>query len=425
MTMTKTAAFITLGCKANRYDTGALMALCPPGVVAVDLEGDASAVADIYVINTCAVTGRSAYQCRQMVRRARKQNPAAKIIVTGCLAELEPDALTAAGADLVAGVSDRGRVAEWLGGSAAPGPVFRHPTGGVQPRGRAVVKVQDGCDRACSYCAVRLARGKSRSVTALEAVKEVAAVAAAGHAEVVLTGIHLGLWGRERGESLCDLLAALNTAPAMPARIRLSSLEPDELTDDLIGLLARSPLFCPHLHLPLQSGDADVLARMNRTYSPEEFSERVRAYLTAVPTAAVGLDVIAGFPRESDAAHRRTVELIASLPVAYLHVFPFSARPGTPAAKMAGVVDAATIKARAAELRTLGEAKRTEFMRARLGRTLAVLVERAPGGLASGTSAEYLQVRFAAGPETLRSIVAVRVTAARAKYIEGEVEAKG
>jgi len=419
--MTKTVAFITLGCKANRYDTGALMALCPPGLMAIDLQGDASEAADVYVINTCAVTGQSASQCRQMVRRARKRNPGAQIIVTGCLAELTPEALREAGADLVAGIADRARVAEWLGGAAPAGPVFRHPSGGVQPRGRAVVKVQDGCDRSCAYCAVRLARGRSRSVPAAAAEEEVAAVAAAGHAEVVLTGIHLGLWGRERRESLSDLLATLAAAPAMPERIRLSSLEPDELTDELIALLARSPLFCPHLHLPLQSGDADTLARMNRPYTPALFRERVLAYLAAVPGAAVGLDVIAGFPGEAEAAHRRTVELIRELPLAYLHVFPFSARPGTPAAAMAGL-DAAEVKARARELRELGDEKRRGFMSGLVGRRLSVLAETAGEGLVSGTSAEYVRVRFAAGPEALRRIWPVRVRAARAGGLEGDRE---
>jgi len=416
------AAFITLGCKANRYDTGALMALTPAcRYRSIDQDRERGpVVADVYVINTCAVTGQSAFQCRQMVRRARKWNPAARIIVTGCLAAVAPESLVQAGADLV--TAERERVVAELGGAAEPGPVFFHREGGVQLRGRAVVKVQDGCDQACAYCIVRVARGRSRSLATEEVLHQLRALAGQGFAEAVLTGIHLGFFGRERGESLVGLLRAIAAAPGMPGRIRLSSLDPPEIGPELIALLAAEPIFCPHLHLPLQSGDPDTLRRMNRTYTVAEFRERTLALLAAIPRLAIGLDVIAGFPAETDAAHRRTVELIADLPVAYLHVFPFSARPGTPAARMRERVPQDIIKARAQELRDLGAAKKRAFLECRLGMTLLVLAETRKAGMVTGTSDTYLKTQFAGGEDVLGTIVRVRAEKNLGDRLEGKLE---
>jgi len=417
-------AFITLGCKANRYDTAAMMAMVPPGryeVVDQDAAPAGPVIADVYVINTCAVTGTSAFQSRQMTRRVKRWNPEARVIVTGCLAELEADQLRAAGADLVAGVGAREEVVRFLGGDAVPGPLFFHSEGGSQRRGRAVVKVQDGCDFRCAYCIVSTARGPSRSLEPAAVLGQLAALASRGFNEAVLTGIHLGLYGRGHGSSLAELLEMIEAAGDAPPRIRISSLDPQELTPRLIGIMASSRKICPHLHLPLQSGDRDVLGRMRRPYTPEEFESAVTGALAAMPGAAIGLDLIAGFPGESEAAHHNTASLIERLDVSYLHVFPFSRRPGTPAAAMPGQVAPDVIKRRARELRELGAAKKRAFLRAQVGRTLGVLAESWEDGVATGTSENYARVKFAAPHEVIGKIVKVRVETAQAGHVAGRV----
>lgn len=405
------AAFITLGCKANRYDSAAMMAMLPPEKYRlIELDPVAAGKpAEVYVINTCAVTGKSAFQSRQMVRRARRWNPDARVIATGCLARIDPDSLKKAGADLVAGPDERGRALEFLGGPAPPpGPIFHHPQGGCQSRGRAVVKIQDGCDSACAYCVVTRARGPSRSLPPDQVISQLGALARAGFAEAVLTGIHLGLYGRDLGCSLVRLLEDIGSSPGMPRRIRISSIEPQELTDELIEMMASSKYICPHLHLPLQSGDPGVLAAMKRPYTPERFSELVESARRAMPHAAIGIDVIAGFPGESGKAHQKNLELIESLPVSYLHVFPFSARPNTEAEKMAGEVPPGVIKGRARELREIGAARRRAFLAGQKGRVLNVLAERREGDALSGTSENYIRVRFPGSARVLGSIVPVR-----------------
>jgi threonylcarbamoyladenosine tRNA methylthiotransferase MtaB len=415
-------AFITLGCKANRYDTAAMMAMVPAGRYEV-VEPDAAGpvVADVYVINTCAVTGSSAFQSRQMARRVKRWNPEARVVITGCLAELEAEKLRAAGADLVAGVGAREEVVRFLGGDAAGAPVFFHPAGGSQGRVRAVVKVQDGCDFRCAYCIVSVARGPSRSLAPAAVLGQLSALAARGFQEAVLTGIHLGLYGRDRGSSLAELLRMIEAAPDTPPRIRVSSLDPQELTPELIGIMASSSKICPHLHLPLQSGDRDTLSRMRRPYTPEEFETTVSRAPAAMPAVAIGLDLIAGFPGESEAAHDNTRSLIERLAVAYLHVFPFSRRPGTVAAAMEGQVAPGVIKQRARELRELGAAKKQAFLAAQVGRTLEVLAESREGGMVTGTSGNYARVRFPAAEEVIGKIVMVRVEKARAGHVEGSM----
>lgn len=418
-------AFITLGCKANRYDSAAMMGMVPADrfELVEDTAGSGPILADVYVINTCAVTGPSAYQSRQMTRRVRRWNPEARVIVTGCLAELEADRFRKAGADLVAGIAAREEVVSFLAGSApAPSWFFYHPGGGVQARARAVVKVQDGCDFSCAYCIVSRARGKSRSLDPDAVMAQLRALKARGFAEAVLTGIHLGLYGRDLGTTLVDLLRGIARAKDMPERIRISSLEPQEVSPELIEVMASSKIFCPHLHLPLQSGDSVILKSMRRPYTPARFAAAVERIASALANAGIGADVIAGFPGESDQAHRNTVELIEGLPLTYLHVFPFSARPGTAAATMPGQLAPARIKERARELRAIGAAKKWEFLEAQVGRVLEALAESWDDGTLTGTSGNYARVKFGGSEGTIGKIAGVRITRAAAGHVSGVLQ---
>jgi threonylcarbamoyladenosine tRNA methylthiotransferase MtaB len=421
------AAFITLGCKANRYDTAALMGLTPADQLRVmdQANPDPAAPADVYVINTCAVTGQSAFQSRQMVRRARRANPAATVIATGCLASLEPEALLAAGADHVLGAGDdeRARVARLLGGEAAPGPVFHHPAGGCQSRGRAVVKVQDGCDRGCAYCAVWRARGRPRSLPAAAVLGQLRALAEQGFRETVLTGIHLGLYGLDCGSSLPALLREI-AAAGLPLRLRLSSLEPTELTGELLDLIAGRSMICPHVHVPLQSGDAGILAAMGRPYTPAEAEDALARARAALPDAAIGLDLIAGFPGETDATHANTRSLLERSPATYFHVFPFSARPGTAAATLPGQVPPTTARAWARELRALGTERKLAFLEAQRGRVLTVLAETWSEGRLTGTSGNYARVSFAGPIEYVGKLVTVIVEAVSGGGVAGRLVLK-
>lgn len=420
------AVFITLGCKANQYDTAALMALLPEDrfeVRELPGKGEEDEPAEVYVINTCAVTGQSSFQSRQMVRRARRWNPAAQVIVTGCLAAVDREALLAAGADLVAGPAELDRVAEFFQGRpTTPASFFYHPEGGRQNRGRAVVKIQDGCNSQCAYCIVPQTRGRARSLERAAVILELRALAGQGFAEVVLTGIHLGRYGVEQGFSLAGLIREIETAADMPRRLRLSSLEPQEISDELLAVIAESPRICPHLHLPLQSGDREILRRMRRPYTPEEIETLFEKLIRRLPAAGLGVDLIAGFPGETTTRHRNTVALIESLPATYFHVFPFSRRPNTLADRMPDQVPPEIIKARAQELRELGARKKKDFLSRQEGRTLTVLAESRKEGAITGTSENYVKVKFPGPASLIGELCKVRVDQAAATQVSGTPE---
>jgi len=392
-------AFLTLGCKANQYDSMALMAGLDPNRFEV-LESEGAPVqADVYVINTCAVTGRSDFQSRQLVRRARKWNPAARILVTGCVAETQPESLQNLPQDAVIGVAQREQVLEWIlfgRGTAcrAPTGFFYHPAGGRQQRTRALVKIQDGCDLACAYCIVPRARGRSRSLDEEAVIFQLQRLREQGFQEAVLTGIHLGFYGRERGTSLLALLERIEAEPGLPPRIRLSSLDPQELSPELIRAMAGSKRICRHLHLPLQSGDDLILRRMRRPSTTDQVRQVAETLYRQMPDLCLGLDVIAGFPGESDEQFQGTIEFLESLPWSYLHVFPFSARPGTEAAAMKEQIAPGAIKARAGRLRELSNRRKRAFYAGALGRRLRLLVEETREGWQRGFSDHYLPLRF-------------------------------
>ncbi len=386
----KRVAITTLGCKVNQYESSALAGKFEKrGYEVVPF----TAEADVYVINTCTVTGRSDYQSRQLIRRAARRNPRAVIAVTGCYAQVAPQELEAMPeVTLIAGSAEKmtlpERVDSLTGGrrEVRVGDIGQvkemdfHAAPSFPGHTRAFLKIQDGCDASCSYCIVPRARGRSRSLPVKDVLEEIRFLGRSGYREVVLTGIHLGLYGKDLAPSghLLDILKAVEEE-APVSRLRLSSLEPAEVTDDLIAFAAGSRVLCPHFHVPLQSGDDGILAAMKRTYDRAFFRVLIDQIRAEVPRAAIGVDVMTGFPGEDENAFRNTFDLIEALPLTYLHVFPYSKRPGTPAAAMGGQVGEKTKKERAEMLRHLGMRKKEAFARSFVGSETAVLIEGKEG----------------------------------------------
>jgi threonylcarbamoyladenosine tRNA methylthiotransferase MtaB len=401
-----TAALCTLGCKVNQCETAYLdEQLRGAGYGIVPFSGHA----DLYCLNTCAVTARAAMESRQLIRRALRRNPGARVVVTGCYAQIAPAEIACIpGVSLILGSTEKLALVEHLVGPLnAAVPTIRvgdpRATGIPRPlalsafagRTRAFVKIQDGCDASCSYCIVPRARGRSRSMPAAPVLEQVERFRAEGFQEIVLTGIHLGQWGQdlEVPWRLISLLGDIfERCP--PPRLRLSSLEPGEIAGELLDRMASEPRLCPHLHVPLQSGDASILGRMNRAYHPLFYRDLVRDAVARIPDLAVGADVLVGFPGETDACFLNTYRLLESLPLAYLHVFPFSARPGTRAALMKERVPPPVIRRRSALLRELDKAKRLALMGRFVGTARRVLLEgrSAAGGGRLGFSDNYIPV---------------------------------
>ncbi|MBT0653653.1 tRNA (N(6)-L-threonylcarbamoyladenosine(37)-C(2))-methylthiotransferase MtaB [Geomobilimonas luticola] len=428
----QTVAITTLGCKINQFESAAMgEALGKEGFQLLPFE----AAADIYVINTCTVTAKTDAESRKLIRRARRRNPAARIVVTGCYAQVAFEELQEMeGVNLIIGnlekkglvgllrelgdeqrvlVSDISRVRETEGTHLES---FTEHT-------RAFLQVQNGCDAFCSYCIVPYARGGSRSVPLAEALAGVRTFAAAGFQEVVLTGIHLGGYGLDLNPpiTLLHLLKGVEEGRLVP-RLRVGSVEPTEVTRELIAFLTSSRTVCPHFHIPLQSGDDQVLQRMNRNYTTARFRDVVESLVTAIPDVCIGCDIIAGFPGETAEEFTRTLEFIQSLPLAYLHVFPFSPREGTPAATMVGQVNPSVIRERAQALRRVSDEKRRAYFRRFLGRVLPVLVLRPDSdGLVHGLSRNYLPMVIAGGDELVNREVPVRIVAVERELVRGEV----
>jgi threonylcarbamoyladenosine tRNA methylthiotransferase MtaB len=389
--------------------------------------------ADLVIVNTCTVTAATDAQSRNLIRRARRLNDGCRVVVTGCYAQVDPQALLAIpGVSLVLGNEEKRDLLDLLEqGEAAPtiqvADIRRVEEAAALPlstfaeRSRAFVQIQNGCDAFCSYCIIPYARGRSRSVRPDEVVAQVRELVAAGYPEIVLTGIHIGGYGADLAPplTLVELVRRL-TAETGVQRLRLGSIEPTEISDALIETVAAAPELCPHFHIPLQAGDDQVLGRMNSHYTTDFFEGLVRRIRARLPEAAIGLDVITGFPGESEEEFANTWRLIEALPVTHLHVFPFSRRPGTPAATMPGQLPGDVVKARAALLRGLGEAKLRAFAAGFVGQTLEVVVE-AGGvkGLCRGVSRNYLTVRFPGEADLAGKAIAVRVTGSDAAGLKG------
>ena len=431
--MNRTVSIATLGCKTNQFESAAMEErLREAGYRLVPFEKGA----ELVIVNTCTVTAATDAQSRNLIRRARRANPACRIAVTGCYAQVDPASLAALpGVSLVMGNEEKKDFLRRLEEKGAVAPVqvsdIRRSTDAVPleltafaERSRAFVQIQNGCDAFCSYCIIPYARGASRSVAPDRVLEQVRRLSANGYPEVVLTGIHIGGYGKDLqpATSLLNLVRLLEAETAVP-RLRLGSIEPTEIPEDLVEAVAASEVVCPHFHIPLQAGSDSVLARMNRHYTTDFFRSLANGIRHRIPDAAIGLDVIAGFPGETDEEFAETFRLIEDLPVTHLHVFPFSRRPGTPAAEMSGQVPGDVARERAATIRALGEEKNRAFSASFIGRSMEVVVEGTKiEGRCKGLSRNYLSVLFA-GPEGLEGKRAkVRVTGASSAGLEGRLE---
>lgn len=415
MTGPYAVAFRTLGCKVNQVESEAMAAQLLGSACTITAEEDARVV----VVNTCTVTGEADRKARKEVRRALRLPNEPVVVVTGCLATLDAEGLRALGPRAVIEADKTAvaaRVAAILGVGAetpARGATPGATTGAtIAPRvggafhTRAMVKVEDGCDAYCAYCIVPYARGASRSMPLRDVVAEVEALVAAGTAEIVLTGINIGRY-RDGSADLADLVHAV-AGTGVP-RIRLSSIEPLDVPGRLLEVLASTPAACPHLHVPLQSGCDRVLRAMDRGYDTRTFSEVLAEARDAIPGLALTTDVLVGFPGESPAEAVEARTFVEGCGFMRLHVFRYSARPGTIAAEMPGQIDPRDRASRAERMRETGARLGAAYAASRVGGMARVLVERTDGTTAEGTSEDYLRVRFPARDSRIGDVVAVTV----------------
>jgi threonylcarbamoyladenosine tRNA methylthiotransferase MtaB len=423
-------AFATLGCRVNQVDTGELQGrLEALGCRTVPF----GSAADVVVINTCTVTSRADFSDRQLIRRAIRGHPDARIVVTGCWAQTDPEAVaTIPGVDLVVGPGGRHRIGDLVRtlGRAGTGPeaeIILPPASAAprRERSRAFVKIQDGCQHRCAFCIVPRARGASRSRAAELVADQVRELVAAGHPEIVLTGIDMGHYGRDLWPrtTLAALLGALAAIPGL-RWLRLSSVLPAYWTPELIEAVVSLPPIVPHLHIPLQSGSDAVLRRMRRPYTASMVRRLVETLAGRIPALGLGTDLIAGFPGETVEDVARTERLVEALPFSYLHVFAYSDRTGTEAAGLADHVPARDVTERSRRLRVLGEAKSLAFRSRLVGTVREVLVlgarDRASGRL-TGLTDNYVEMTFD-GPDALQGrLTRARVTGVHPRGTDGDL----
>jgi threonylcarbamoyladenosine tRNA methylthiotransferase MtaB len=427
-------AITTLGCKINQYDSA---------VIRERLEGGHSFVpfderADFYIINSCTVTDRADWEARQLVRRARRASPDAKVLVTGCYAQVSPEQVARLpGVDFVVGLNRLDDLARFVeeardgrtnGVKLAVADVARErgiPALGAREipgHTRAFLKIQEGCNYSCTYCIIPTARGLSRSVPPQEILAQIRSLAERGFIEVVLTGIHLGGYGQDLQPKadLTSLLEEIAERQLIP-RLRLSSLDPREVPERLLRLMAGSKTLCSHLHICAQAGEDGILKRMRRNYDTAYYRDVVTAARERLPDAALGSDIIVGFPGESAEDFARSLEYFDSLPLTYFHVFPYSVRSGTPAAGYEGQLATAEKKKRAARMRELGAKKKREFCRGFIGRRVPVLLEQAAGEAWRGRSRNYLPVLVRSGAAEANCEVDVAIEGLANGWLTGEI----
>ena len=414
----KRVAITTLGCKTNQFESAAMIEqFKTAGYEIVPFTESA----DIYVVNSCTVTAKTDAETRRLIRRARRLNTDARIVATGCYAQVAPDELERLPeVDSVLGNREKADIAAMVeAGESRVTDISAERT--AEPlrlqtfaeHTRAFLQAQNGCNSFCSYCIVPFARGRSRSVTLEEVLEGVRNLSANGYREVVLTGIHLGAYGLDLSTpvTLTALVRAIVESRLVP-RLRIGSIEPNEVDNELIRLMSGSEIICPHLHLPLQSGCDTVLTRMGRHYTANFFKELVTKITVAMPDAFIGADVIAGFPGETEAEFRETVTLIQELPFSDLHVFPYSRRSGTKAADFSGQLPPHIIKDRAALLRNLATQKKADFLKRFTGKELPVLVQGYDdkSSICKGLTRNYITLKFKGSRDMLNREVGVRTT---------------
>lgn len=429
-------AFTTLGCKLNQFETAAMQE---------QFKGEEFCIvpfeeeADVYVINTCTVTGKSDYRSRQAIRRAVKKNGDAYVIATGCYSQVDPEAVASLkGVDLILGNAEKLRISGHLrdlrksprptisvGDIGACAEFLSAPIDTFPGYTRAFIKVQDGCDFRCSYCLVSTARGPNRSETTEKVLEQAEKLARAGYRELVLTGVHLGGYGADLDgkKNLAGLLEALQQVEGIK-KIRLSSIEPGEITDELIETVAASPRICHHLHIPMQSGDDSILQRMNRNYDSAYYENLIHKLVASMPDMGIGADVMVGFPGETEESFGVTRSFIERLPLTYLHVFNFSVRKGTPAASFPDQVNGEARQQRSEVLRALGRKKSTLFRQRHVGKEASVLVESSRDketGLLKGLTDNYIKVLMEGEDQLANQSVQVKLVGLLNKGMLGEI----
>ena len=399
--MNRRVAFVTLGCKVNFAESSTLARrFAEAGFERVAQ----SAPADVYVINSCSVTEHADKKCRNLVRKLHRLNPEAIVAVTGCYAQLKPETVAGIeGVDLVFGNNFKGEILDGVLGLSERGRsrIIGCPTEGLTSffpafshgdRTRSFLKVQDGCDYKCAYCTIHYARGGSRNIPIAEVVRQAERIASQGVREIVITGINTGDFGRTTGESFYDLIRALDKVRGIE-RYRISSIEPNLLTDEIIDFCALSEKFQPHFHIPLQSGCDTVLHAMRRRYTTDIYARRIERVRSVMPEAFIGVDVITGFPGEGDREAAMTYDFLERLAPSFLHIFPFSERSGTPAATMDGKVPASVSAKRAKRLEELSDRLHRDFCSRYAGRKADVLFENSSkGGMMHGFTGNYVRV---------------------------------
>ncbi len=420
--MKRKVAFHTLGCKLNFAETSTIArSFTEDSYERVSPDSKA----DIYVINTCTVTDAADRKCRQAVRKIIHRNPDAFIAVVGCYAQLrKEEAAAIEGVDLVLGTYEKFDLVSYIDNLDRRTAPEIHSCENIDTEGfmaswsagdrtRSFLKVQDGCDYRCSYCTVPLARGKSRNPLISEVVEEARAIAASGVKEIVLTGVNVGDFGKSTGETLEQLLRSLAGVRGLE-RLRLSSIEPDLVSDGIIDLIASEKKLMPHIHMPLQSGSDRILGLMRRRYRRDVFRDRVMRIRDKMPGAGIGADVIVGFPGETEADFDETCRFLENLPVSYLHVFAFSPRPGTPAAELPGEVIKAEKERRSRKLIKLSESRRMLSMRNATGKIYDVLFEkRSADGMVAGLTGNYIRVLTPYRKDLPGTVREVRLTSVR------------
>ena len=421
----KTVAFHTLGCKLNFAETSTIARqLIGAGYEKVDFDSPAQ----VYVINTCSVTDNADKECKFHVKRAVKANPEGLVVVLGCYAQLKPEEISAIeGVDLVLGAKEKFNLLNFLDDlrkAEASAQVhsceiedadFFIGSYSIGDRTRAFLKVQDGCDYKCTYCTIPMARGISRSDTIENIVKNAKEIAGQNIKEIVLTGVNIGDYGKgefgnkKHEHTFLDLVKELNKVEGIE-RIRISSIEPNLLKDETIELVAESQNFVPHFHIPLQSGSDEILKKMKRRYLTALYTNRVKKIREMLPDACIGVDVIVGFPGETEEKFLETYKFLSELPISYLHVFTYSERDNTEAVKMEGVVPISERKKRNKMLRILSEKKKMAFYQSQIGKTLPVLWEHEEkNGMMFGFTDNYVRVQKPYDPASINRVETVKL----------------
>lgn len=425
-------AFYTLGCKVNQYETQAMEQLAlQRGHSLVPFEGPA----DVYVINTCSVTAVSDKKSRQMIRRARKQAPDSVVAVCGCYPQTHPGDVEKLGVDLISGTGDRTGFVELLERTwkerqslTVVDDVFQRrvfeplPAGGLEGRTRAMLKMEDGCVNFCSYCIIPYARGRIRSLPVADCVRQAKELVEQGYQEIVLTGIEISSWGQdlEGEETLIDAVEAICRALPGHIRVRLGSLEPRTITKDFCRRCAALENLCPHFHLSMQSGCDSVLARMNRKYDSARYYESVQLLREVYDRPGITTDLIVGFPGETEEEFSQTLDFIQKCAFSAMHIFPYSRRPGTPAAKMPGQVPNAEKEARCRRAAQVAQKMEEDYLDSFLGQEVPVLFEEEREGFWRGHTTRYVQVAAQSGEDLHNRLCTVRLIRREGLTLVGE-----